>query len=339
VEQQPRKRASPEVAEFRRLRAWDLKERGWKQRAIAQALGVTDGAVSQWFKRGRDGGVAALRRRKPKGGIAKLTALQWVQLPEVLDRGAEAFGVVGQVWTTRRIAFVIQREFGVRYSRGHISKLMAKLRRSVQKPAVRATQRNEAAIDRWKTERWPELKKSQAEGWVIVWVDEAGFYLLPGCVRTYAPVGQTPVLRVKLTRDHLAAIAAVTATGKLYLGVQEPAFDGPAVVRFLKHLLRLIGGKVLVIWDGLPAHRGEAVRQFLASEEGKRVWLEQLPGYAPELNPVEGLWAYLTGVELRNACFTGLARVWDALTAAVARVRHRRAVIQGFIKQVGYATL
>lgn len=159
MEPKGRKRASPEVAEFRRLRAWELKTQGWSQRQIAGALGVTDGAVSQWFKRGREGGQEALRRRKAPGGVPKLTEEQFAEVPTLLARGAEAFGFAGQVWTTKRIAAVLQRTFGVRYSAGHISKLVRQFRWSAQKPTTRATQRNEAAIERWKTGRWPLLKK------------------------------------------------------------------------------------------------------------------------------------------------------------------------------------
>src|SRR4051794_6580202 len=119
----PVKRASPEVAEFRRLRAWELQEQGWTQRAIARALGVTDGAVSQWMQRGRDGGRDGLRRRKAPGGKRKLTLDQRDEIPALVARGAETFGFEGDVWTTKRLAAVIQREFGVRYHRGHICKL------------------------------------------------------------------------------------------------------------------------------------------------------------------------------------------------------------------------
>src|SRR6476469_8034482 len=114
------RRASPKVAEFRRLRAWELKEAGWTQREIARALGVTDGAVSQWMQRGRDGGREGLRRRKAPGGKRKLTLDQRAQIPALVAQGAEAFGFEGQVWTTKRLAAVIHREFGVRYHRGHV---------------------------------------------------------------------------------------------------------------------------------------------------------------------------------------------------------------------------
>jgi len=118
-------------------------------------------------------------------------------------------------------------------------------------------------------------------------VDQSGFYLLPMVVRTYAPIGQTPVLHEELSRDHLSAISGITLEGKLLMMEQERAFKGPDVVRFLRHALRRISGKLLVIWDGSPIHRSRAVKNFLSDGAAARLQLEQLPGYAPELNPEE----------------------------------------------------
>ncbi len=153
---------TPDGREYRRLRAWELKQQGWKQQAIAAALGVTGGAVSQWLKRARAGGPAALRKRSSPGAPRRLTAEQRERIPELLAQGAEAFGFAGECWTTKRVAAVIRREFGVRYHPAHVSKIIRALGLSVQVPALRATQRDEAAIARWKAERWPELKKRPA---------------------------------------------------------------------------------------------------------------------------------------------------------------------------------
>ena len=121
-------------------------------------------------------------------------------------------------------------------------------------------------------------KKAPDEGYTIVWVDESGFYLLPLVVRTWAPRGQTPVLRVKLTRDHLSAMSGLTLDGRLFLQVQEPTYTAETVVGFLRHLLRQIHGKVLVIWDGAPIHQGHPIKDFLAAGAAKRLHLERLPG-------------------------------------------------------------
>jgi hypothetical protein len=121
-----------------------------------------------------------------------------------------------------------------------------------------------------------------------LFVDQSGFYLLPTVVRTYAPVGKTPILNEHLSRDHLSVISAISLEGKLLMMEQERSFKSQDVVRFLRHLLGQIPGKLLVIWDGSPIHRGRAVKDFLASGASLRLQLEQLPGYAPDLNPDEG---------------------------------------------------
>ena len=129
-------------------------------------------------------------------------------------------------------------------------------------------------------------------------------------------------------------ISAITPAGKLYTMMQERAFDGPAVVRFLKHLLRHIPGKLLVVWDRLPAHRSKVVKDFLRRGGAQRLYLAHLPSYAPELNPDEGVWNYLKRVELKNLCCHNLHELHTELHKAVARLRHKTNVIQGFIHQV-----
>ena len=170
-----------------------------------------------------------------------------------------------------------------------------------------------------------------------MWVDESAFYLLPAVVRTWAPRGETPVLRAYLTRDHLSVISGLTLEGQLLLQMRQQAFCGPDVVRFLRHLPRHIPGKLLVLWDGASIHRGQAVRDFLAAGGAARVHLEQLPAYAPELNPDEGIWHYLKHVELRNLCCDDLPALQQELRRAVARLRHKPAVLQGCLTEVGYA--
>src|ERR687885_202871 len=134
---------------------------------------------------------------------------------------------------------------------------------------------------------FPE-KRALKERRTIVFCDQSGFYLLPMVVRTYAPVGKTPTLKEKLTRDHLSAMSGITLEGKLYMIEQERAFKGEDAVRFLKHLMHQNPGKLLVGWDGSPIHRGGAAKDFLASGPASRLQLEHLPGYAPELTPTRG---------------------------------------------------
>lgn len=171
-------------------------------------------------------------------------------------------------------------------------------------------------------------KKAEVEKRTVIFVDESGFYLLPMAVRTYAPRCQTPVLRVKLTRDHLSAIGGITEEGRIFMQVQERAYRSEDVVRFLRLLLRKVSGKLLVIWDGSPIHRAEVIKQFLRSKEGKRLHLERLPGYAPDLNPQEQVWNLLKRRELKNLCFRDLAHLGQELVHAKERLRHRRESLQ-----------
>ena len=154
-------------------------------------------------------------------------------------------------------------------------------------------------------------------------------------VRTYAPVGQTPVLRVKLTRDHLSAISAITPDGRLVMQVQDRAYRAEDVVRFLRLLLRKLKGKLLVIWDGSPIHRAQAIKAFLAKGATKRLYLAQLPAYAPELNPDEGIWNYLKRVELKNVCCWDLGHLATEVRKAKDRLRHKPEIIRSCVRQCG----
>jgi transposase len=148
-------------------------------------------------------------------------------------------------------------------------------------------------------------------------------------VRTYAPVGQTPILREWCTRDHLSAISAMSPEGKLYFHCQDRAINSADVVAFLEHLLREVPGQMVIIWDGAPIHRSHTIQKFLANGAAQRLHLERLPAYAPELNPDEGLWAHLTGLELRNLCCDDLPHLRHELRDAVKRVRRKLRIIQG----------
>jgi len=152
--------------------------------------------------------------------------------------------------------------------------------------------------------------------------------MLPSPTRTYAPRGETPVIEGSASRDRVSAISAITLEGRLLTGMQEEAFDRHDIVDFLRHLLRHIEGKVLVIWDGLPAHRSQKVKDFLSETEG-RVHLEQLPSYAPDLNPDEGVWQYLKNVELKNVCCQQIEVLKRQLRLAFERLRHKTDVITG----------
>lgn len=178
-------------------------------------------------------------------------------------------------------------------------------------------------------------KKAIRERRTVVFVDESGCYLLPAVVHTYSPVGQTPVLKEQFTRDHLSAISGITMKGKLLMRIQDHSFKSPDAIRFLKHLTEHISHRLLVVWDGNPIHRSNEVRDFLGSSEGKGIWLESLPAYAPDLNPDEGIWNYLKRVELRNVVCENMTQLFSQFRKAVQRLRRKRRIIRSCFAQAG----
>ena len=156
-------------------------------------------------------------------------------------------------------------------------------------------------------------------------------------MRTYAPRGQTPILTLPLSRDHLAAISGVTRQGRLCLRLQDAAVRGPDCVAFLRQLARAIRGLLLVVWDGATIHRAQPVKDFLRTRTGRRFRLETLPGYAPELNPVEQLWGNLKGRELANMCAPDLHALHGPLRAGCRRVRQTAALPFSFLRHAGLA--
>jgi transposase len=324
--------------EWRRFRALQLKEQSWFQRHIATALGVTEDAVSRWIVRARNGGPEALRSRTSPGRPPKLSPAQKRMIPEFLWHGAEAYGFRGEVWTCGRIAQVIAEEFGVRYHKDHVGRLLGELQWTPQVPIRRAIQRDEEAIRRWRDEVWPDLRRrAHRERRVLVFEDESGFYLLPGLVRTYAPKAQTPVIRERHTRDHLSVMGGMTPEGKVYTLARQESLNGSHTIEFLSHLLRVAGERLLVIWDGSPIHRRQAVGEFVAGTKGK-VWVEALPGYAPDLNPWdEGGWNRLKHVEMRNLVCRDLEELHEQFHLAIGRLRQKPRLVQAFFAQAGLA--
>ena len=174
-------------------------------------------------------------------------------------------------------------------------------------------------------------KKAKKQGRTIVFIDESGLSERPHRCRTWAPRGQTPVLQYHFNWKSLSAIAGVT-WWNFYFRLFPGAIRSPQIIEFLTHLLRHIPGKLLIIWDGLPGHRSRKVWEFVQQQRG-RLWLECLPGYAPELNPVEYLWSHWKQHELPNFCPQDFGQLSVHARRALQRMRRRPTLVCAFWEQ------
>jgi len=178
--------------------------------------------------------------------------------------------------------------------------------------------------------RWSgrELKKALGERRTLVFIDESGLSERPHRVRTWAPRGHTPVLQYHFNWKVLSVTAGLT-WWNFYFRLYPTTIRAPQVVDFLGHLLRHLPGKLLVVWDGLPAHRARLVSEFIRAQRGRLV-IERLPGYAPELNPVEYIWGYWKQHALPNFCPRDFGQLSYQARRALRRMRRRPRLVRAF---------
>lgn len=166
---------------------------------------------------------------------------------------------------------------------------------------------------------------------MIVFVDESGLSERPTRVRTWAPRGQTPVLQYHFNWKQLSVIAGISRA-RFYFRLYPGSIKSPQLVEFLKALQVTIGRKLLIIWDGLRAHRSRLVRAFVESTRD-RIQIEFLPAYAPELNPVEYIWGYLKQHALAHFCARDLGHLHKTARHRLRSMQRRPTLIRAFWQQ------
>jgi len=174
-------------------------------------------------------------------------------------------------------------------------------------------------------------KNASAQHRVIVFVDESGLSERPTRVRSWAPKGHTPVLQYCFNWHQLSVIAGVSFY-RFYFRLFPGAIKGPQVIAFLRALKAQIKRKLLVIWDGLSAHRSRLVGDYLEGLKGA-IQIESLPGYAPELNPTEYVWGYLKQHELANLCAANLHELSSFARNRLKSMQRRPTLLTAFWKQ------
>lgn len=153
-------------------------------------------------------------------------------------------------------------------------------------------------------------------------------------VHSYAPCASPQVLRPYVTRDHLSVIGAVTLSEQLMTHVSDDSLTSFDMAVFVQHLLEVLGGPLLLIWDRSPIHRGD-VDTVVAQAGPEQLWIEPLPPYAPDLNPQEAVWQHLKHVELRNVVCVSLRQLRWQLQRALMRLRSKPTLLRSFFAYAG----
>ena len=265
---------------------------GMTQAEAARVFRVHPNAVNRWIKRYREGGFQGLaeqRRGRRPGEQAALT--QWQQqevIALVRERTPDQLGLAEFLWTRDAVAELVTQRYGVWLARTTVGGYLRGWGFSPQKPQHRALEQNPAAVRRWLTETYPVIRvQARREGGVVLWLDEMGVRSDAAAGRSWAPVGQTPVVKRTGKRFRVNMISAVSNAGRLRFRLFVGSFNGQVFIDFLWRLLRDGGGrKVHLIVDGHPVHRAKLVSAWVG-RHAERIELHFLPGYSPELNPVE----------------------------------------------------
>jgi transposase len=265
---------------------------GMTQAEAARVFGVHPNAVNRWIRRYREGGWAGLgeqRRGRRPGEQAVLSQRQQQELMALVRQSTpDQLGLSGLLWTREAVAELITQRDGVWLARTTVGGYLRGWGFSPQRPQHRALEQNPAAVARWLAEEFPAIRaQARREGGVVLWLDEMGVRSAAATGRSWVPVGQTPVVKRTGKRLRVNMISAVSNAGMLRFRLFVGSFSGRVFIDFLGRLLRDCGGrKVHLIVDGHPVHRAKLVSAWVG-RHADRIELHFLPGYSPELNPVE----------------------------------------------------
>ncbi len=265
---------------------------GMTQAEAARVFRVHRNAVNRWIRRYREGGWAGLaeqrRGRRPGEQPALSERRQQELIALVRDSTPDQLGLAGFLWTRDAVAELLAQRYGVWLARTTVGGYLRGWGFSPQRPQRRALEQNPVAVARWLAEEFPAIcALAKREGGVVLWLDEMGVRSDAAAGRSWAPVGQTPVIKRTGKRFRVNMISAISNQGLLRFRLFTGSFTGAVFIDFLRRLLRdCQGRKVHLIVDGHPVHRAKLVSAWVG-RHAERIELHFLPGYSPELNPVE----------------------------------------------------
>ena len=341
-----RKDGDPLLLEQQRFNAARMADLGTQPKVIAASLGYDDQTIRRWLRVYHTGGMEALKAKLHPGPTPRLSEQQKQELLTLIEHPPDHYQkekLAGSLWTAAKIATLIKCRFDVSYHPSHVGQMMHDLGYSQQLPAKKPRERDPAKIERWRREQWPAIVRRAVETDAdLVFVDESGFLMNPLRKKVWARRGNTPLL-LHRTCNHqkvsvIGGLVASPSSDRVKLLTQwhpDQSVNQDGVIKFLRRLLKECGGNVIVVWDNLPAHRGKAVKAFCRQHH--QLWLEALPGYAPDLNPIELVWCMSKYHRLANHGIAELEQLHEAAQSAVNEVKREQELLRSCINNAGLA--
>jgi transposase len=319
-----------------RIRGLIMVSRRHSYREVASCLGVTIGSVSNWVSSFEGAGYEGLLTKPRSGRPAELTEEELSLLDDLVDAGASASGFPNELWDARRVAALIRSHFGVSYHPHHVAKLLRARGFSVQKPQRVFALADAAAQYRWETEIKPRIaRRARLKLATVFFEDEMTLQTQGTIGRTWARVGQTPQRRTFGRYKGVKAFGAVSGLGLFRYRVQLSYFSQETFRAFLAAFRAATDGYLILIIDGAPYHKGEAVTDFVR-EPRNEMELYPLPAYSPELNPQEHVWKVFRKQHTHNRCFTSTQETLMAARSGFRSLQHSSALQGIYVECQGY---
>jgi transposase len=277
-----------------RIRAVNRILAGESPEVIAKTLGFHRSAVYQWLKRYNADNIDGLKYKKIPGKQPTLNKAQKQKIFDIVtSKNPLQLKFAFALWTRAMVKDLILEKFAISLSEVSVGRLLHELGLTPQRPLRRAYQQNPERVDCWLKEEYPAIRKeAKAAKATIYFGDEAGVRSDYHSGTTWAPKGQTPIVRTTGSRHSLNLVSAISAKGSMRFMTVNGKMTADLFIEFLKRLLKNQNCPVFLIVDGHPVHRSAKVKAFVEATDG-RLKLFQLPAYSPELNPDEQVWNQL----------------------------------------------
>ncbi len=316
-----------------RIRAVKRILDGESPEVIAKTLGFHRSAVYQWLKRYEIAGEEGLKYQKIPGKQPTLNKAQKQKIFDIVtSKNPLQLKFAFALWTRAMVKDLILELFAVSLSEVSVGRLLHELGLTPQRPLRRAYQQNPERVACWLKEEYPAIQKeAKAAKATIYFGDEAGVRSDYHSGTTWAPKGQTPIVRTTGSRHSLNLVSAISAKGSMRFMTVNGKMTAELFIEFLKRLLKNQNTPVFLIVDGHPVHRSAKVRDFVEATDGK-LKLFILPAYSPELNPDEQVWNQLKNHRIGKMFIKSLDDMVQKVGSAMRSIQRSPALIKSFFQ-------